>query len=140
MIAAMKAAQGRIDSLFHELVPREGKADTVAGEIVRAVCRLGYRFYNDGDKIGVEYGKETCNQAARYLMNRAGENVAEIISGLWGMYFDDEYEAGLASLVEAVLAYLNENPELKKKENTEDMFDFYDAEEDVDDEEEDEDW
>lgn len=65
----------KIDALFEELVPASGKADTVAGEIIRAVCRIGYRWFNDGDMVGVGYGKETCNPAARYLAEKAGKDV-----------------------------------------------------------------
>lgn len=54
----MTTAEQKINALFSELVPASGKADTVAGEIVRAVSRIGYRNYNDGDHIGVGYGKE----------------------------------------------------------------------------------
>ena len=46
----------RISDLFRELVPMSGKADSLAGEIIRATSKIGYRRYNDGDKIGVEYG------------------------------------------------------------------------------------
>ena len=56
-----KALMDRVNTRFEELVPLEGKADTLAGEIVRAISRIGYRFYNDGDQVGVGYGKQTCN-------------------------------------------------------------------------------
>lgn len=58
----------QIDALFEELVPSMGKADTEAGEIVRAYCRIAHRWFNDGDKLGIGYGNETCNAAGRYLM------------------------------------------------------------------------
>ena len=57
----------RFDELFDELVPMSGKADSLAGEIIRAVSRIVYRYYNDGDIVGVGYGNETCNPAARFL-------------------------------------------------------------------------
>ena len=50
-----KALMNRVNTRFEELVPLEGKADTLAGEIVRAISRIGYRFYNDGDQVGVGY-------------------------------------------------------------------------------------
>lgn len=81
----MTAAENRINALFEELVPVSGKADTVAGEIVRAVTRIAYRNRNDGDHVGVGYGKETCNPAARYLMKKAGADVAQAVSNLWGV-------------------------------------------------------
>lgn len=34
---------------FDALVPRSGKAKTVAGELVRAMMRILYRDFNDGD-------------------------------------------------------------------------------------------
>ena len=61
----MTAAEQRINALFEELVPASGKADTVAGEIIRAVSRIIYRNYNDGDHVGVGYGNETCNPVSR---------------------------------------------------------------------------
>lgn len=66
----MTKAEKRIEDLFEELVPTSGKADTVAGEIIRAIARISYRNYNDGDHIGVGYGNETCNPPARYLMKK----------------------------------------------------------------------
>lgn len=54
----MNTTEIRINALFEELVPSSGKADTVAGEIVRAVSRIGFRSSNDGDHIGVGYGED----------------------------------------------------------------------------------
>ena len=59
----MTKNEERINELFKELVPETGKADSLAGELVRAMSRIGYRFYNDGDQLGIGYGKETCNPA-----------------------------------------------------------------------------
>lgn len=86
----MTAAENKINKLFEELVPTSGKADTVAGEIIRAVSRVGYRWYNDGDMIGRGYGKETCNPAARYLAAKAGSRVERAISDMWD--YRDENE------------------------------------------------
>lgn len=38
----------QIEQLFDELVPPSGKADSIAGEIIRAAARLRYDFYNNG--------------------------------------------------------------------------------------------
>lgn len=79
----MTAAENRIHALFEELVPASGKADTVAGEIIRAVSRIAYRNYNDGDHVGVGYGNETCNPAARYLGEVAGSHVQQAVLDMW---------------------------------------------------------
>lgn len=128
-----------INALFAELVPVSGKAATVAGEIIRAISRIGYRNYNDGDHVGVGYGKETCNPAARYLMRKAGDEVADAIADLWGLEPDDLYDERLAEVEEKVLRYIEQHPELKATPNSEDMWDYWDEREDVDDYDE-EDW
>lgn len=126
-------ATEKIDELFERLVPDTGKADTVAGEIVRAVSRIGFRWNNDGDRIGTGYGRETCNPAARYLIAKADDKVIDIIYDMWGANMtDSEYDDCLQELCAAVLNYLDNSPELEATPNTEDMFDYRDKYEDVD--------
>lgn len=145
MITTTEATK-KMEALFDELVPDEGPAKTVAGEIVRAVSRLEYRYYNDGDKIGCEYGNETCNSAARYLGNY--NKLRNIIRTVWDggsyNYVDDSYyEAFLAKLTEAAIDIIEEHPDFMTRDNWDDMLGYkepsdsnYDEEED---EEEDED-
>ena len=135
----MKATEKKLGELFEELVPASGKAPTVAGEIVRAINRISYRNWNDGDHMGVGYGRETCNPAARYLGAKCGEEVASLISAIWGIENDKAYDLILGQLEAEVVKYLERNPELKAAENREDMFDYRDAAEDVDTYDEDED-
>lgn len=128
-----KNPEKRLDELFDQLVPPSGKADTVAGEIVRAAMRIGYRNFNDGDHIGVGYGRETCNPAARYLMEQAGKVVEQIIADeLWGEEDSQRYDAALTEMNCAVVEYLDEHPDLASTANEEDMWDYRDAQEDVD--------
>ena len=124
--------QDKINALFEELVPASGKADSLAGELVRATSRIGYRFYNDGDQLGVGYGKETCNPAGRFLIKKAPKEIGDLVAALWGMYNEDGYEAVLDVLVGKVADYVDANPDLRSQP-TEDMFDYYDKYEDVDD-------
>lgn len=130
----------RINDLFEELVPASGKADSLAGELVRAVSRIGYRFFNDGDQLGIGYGKETCNPAGRFLIAKAPREIGDLVAGLWGMFSEAGYEAVLDILAEKVADYVESHPELREQP-TEDMWSFRNADEDVDDDEEDEeDW
>ena len=132
----------RVNELFSELVPATGKCDTEAGEIVRAYCRIAYRWDNDGDKVGVGYGNETCNAAARYLLAHDHDN-AEVLASIrdmWGNYSDVRYEDALERLGGAVLSVIEDNPSTFDAE-TEDMWDHFDRFEDVDyEEDEDEEW
>jgi len=130
----------KMDVLFEELVPLSGKCDSLAGEIIRAASRIGYRFFNDGDQLGIGYGKETCNAAGRFLIKRTNEKIADIVSGMFGLYSEEKYENRLKDLLDAVVEHVEGNPDLRQAE-TEDMFDYFDKDEDVDDyEDEEEEW
>lgn len=127
----------KMAALFTELVPMNGKADSLAGEIVRATNRIAYRYNNDGDRIGIGYGKETTNAAARFLQEKTTSTISAIIGHMWGRGSDEEYEYNLGALIEETVAHIERNPELRD-EPTEDMWDYTDKDEDRDDE--DDDW
>lgn len=61
------AEDSQLQELFELTVPGSGMADTVGGEIVRAMMRILYRDYNDGDVFYEGYGKETCLSDVNYL-------------------------------------------------------------------------
>ena len=107
------------------LMPPSGKAETVAGEIIRAVDRIWYRGRNDGDKINVGYGKETCNGTARYLEKiRGSEFPVEVWNGSLG---EDAYTEFTENLVAEMYAFIKAHPELETTPNSEDSrMDFID--------------
>jgi len=131
----------RINKLFEELVPFEGKANSLAGELVRAMSRIGYRFYNDGDQLGIGYGKETCNPAGRFLGAKGNDRIARLTADAWAVFSEEAYEKILDSLEGAVADYIEQNPDLRNQP-TEDMWSFRDEDEDQDDswDEEEDDW
>ena len=137
----MTKNEDRINKLFKELVPETGKADSLAGELVRAMSRIAYRFYNDGDMVNIAYGKETCNPAARFLTAKGNAEVSSLTAGLWEIFSEDAYEKVMDILCGAVADYVEQNPDLRNQP-TEDMWDFKDEEEDQDDswDEEEDDW
>lgn len=120
----MKTVEDRINVMFNEFVPHFGKADTVAGEIIRAIARISYRNYNDGDRIGVGYGKETCNPAARYLMTNTNREIADAIALFFSGVSEDIYDDMLKDLEGKILDYLEQNPALKTTPNNKDMWDY----------------
>ena len=107
------------------LMPPSGKAETVAGEIIRAADRIHYRWWNDGDKINVGYGKETCNGTARYLEKiRGSEFPVEVWNGSLG---EDAYTEFTENLVAEMYAFIKAHPELETTPNSEDSrMDFSD--------------
>ena len=129
----------RNDKRFNELTEQHmkpsGKSDTVRGELIRAVNRIGYRFYNDGDQIGRGYGNETCNAAGRYIGKYGNDEMVEALGRLWDesildsdcMMPDHVYEKHLNALIKAVVEYADsDDPELD--EAAEDMLDYREAE------------
>lgn len=121
-----------IDNIYKDTVPVFNTADTEVGEIVRAVSKIVYRYYNDGDQAFLNYGIETVDSPLAYLLDHL-------------MYIDDlkkdlkkYYEHGytkdlyedvlneLMSCVVATLEYTFEHNEENTK-NTEDSI-TYDTE------------
>lgn len=128
----MTKNEDRINKLFEELVPTSGKADSLAGELVRATARIGYRFFNDGDMVNQGYGKETCNPAARFLIAKGNAEISSLTVALWEIFSEDAYEKVLDTLEGAVADYIKQNPDLRSQP-TKDMWDYRDMAEDWDD-------
>lgn len=103
----------KFDALFNKYVPESGKAETVGGEILRAMARIAYRFYNDGEKVGNGHGNITCNGSDRFL--------TETVDGYISMHdandSEDAYEELLIENIELVVALLKSDPSLLKKHN-----------------------
>lgn len=114
-----------VDVLFNILVPAEGKADTVAGELIRATMRLLYRSYNDGDVFYKGYGLETCAPSAMYLYNNGFDELIDSVieKAADHDFSDDEYDAMLKELTKQVIDYIIENPDCIYTENTTDSRD-----------------
>ena len=119
----------KFDKVFNEWVPDSGPAETVGGEIVRAVNKIVYRYYNDGDFIDVDYGKETCNPAARFILDVEESKpfvkcreLADVIN----THYYDNYEA----LLNEALEELIEKEELLSL--AENCYDYLDYKEDED--------
>lgn len=105
----------KIDALFDILVPSSGKCDTQAGELIRAVARVIYRWFNDGDYFFTGYGLETCGGSAAFIadnVDSAHDLVLDAASIMIGPGGDSVYEAALDNIAEAVLDYVMNSPEL----------------------------
>lgn len=120
-----------LDKLFDELVPKSGKAESLAGELVRAASRICYRFFNDGDMVGVGYGKETCNPAARFLLSHGNACIRSLTQDLLNALTEEAYQLILVPFATAVADYIAANPKLRDIP-TDDMWDYKNPAEDVD--------
>lgn len=125
------------DEWWDEYVPDEGKCDTVGGEIMRAMARLVYRFYNDGDTVEEYWGSEYnhCRAADEFLL----KNVYGYKS-LQGIWDENEYEKQLNARLKFVFDFLNENPDIFEQDNTKDFLDLAPFEPHRDDEDDEDDY
>ena len=133
-----------ISKLHEELVPFAGAAATVEGELVRAVMRVAYRRYNDGDVFWYGYGCETAGPSASYLLEMP--QVPGLVQAIEEATGRDgvAYEAALQKAIDAVVAYVEAHRDDFKKNEidsrdfpsrwTEDADDWYNQD-DEDDEE-----
>ena len=55
--------QKEYEALYDQLVPAQGKADTVEGEVLRAASKIYYRHFNDGD----EFNQASFGQLEQYI-------------------------------------------------------------------------
>jgi|MDSV01.1.fsa_nt_gb hypothetical protein len=59
----------RNNVLYDELVPGQGNSEFIEGEMLRAINKIIYRYYNDGDFFYKGYGTETAGPAHSFLIN-----------------------------------------------------------------------
>lgn len=57
------ALQKEYDALYEKLVPAQGAAETIEGEVLRAASKIVYRHYNDGD----EFNRASYRQLEQYI-------------------------------------------------------------------------
>ena len=132
----------RNDILFKKLVPGQGDSEFVEGEMIRAMNRLVYRWYNDGDRFWEGYGTETAGPAHSFLVNSneipsgIRKKFERLFDAVVGEYRDEVYEKMLNELAEAVLSYVESIPEDEYTKLEQGMFSYepeYEDEEDDDD-------
>ena len=100
-------------------VPAHGKCDTLGGEIVRAINRLVYRWYNDGDTVDRYCGNV-------YNHNKACDNfLCERVAGYVTLRNISEFDFGdaVCKRLKFVYNYLKKNPKLFEVPNGEDCLD-----------------
>lgn len=107
------------EDMFSEYVPDEGKADTIGGEIIRAYMKVMYRYYNDGDMVGISYPDETA------YLESAVSFVRRYVPGMMSFYACDEndYEKILRHNENVIVEFLQINTKLFERPNNVDSLD-----------------
>ena len=105
IIRAIEDSDDPFETAFDLLVPDSGKAETLAGELIRAMMKIMYRDYNDGDLFYEGYGLETAAPAASFLMEHGyWDQFEEIMNKeLRDDYYTQALEAIKDKLVDDIL-------------------------------------
>jgi len=117
--------QAEFDRMSDELMPSMGACDTVAGEMIRSVSRLGYDLYNNG------MGNNTSG-AVNFLREKGAidpdtyNTIHEYTRGQLydGRYQGDALQVAIERAVDMTVEMILRNPTLLTQSNTEDMFDY----------------
>ena len=119
-----KDLENRNQPLYDELVAGSGESDTMEGEMLRAINRIVYRYYNDGDEYHTGYGIETVGPAHSFLVNANTE-----VKSAMNMIFKNgtNYEKTIEDALEHILSHIEAKQGKYTKNTAGDMFD-YDAE------------
>ena len=127
----------KLETLFDQLVPHSGNAGTLNGEMVRAANRIGYRWYNDGDRFYDGYGTETagpamafltqCNDIPQDVRKEIRQAEEEVVS----TYSAHAYEHFLNTLFKHVVDHCENHPNI---EFSGDLFEYESRYEDLDEE------
>jgi hypothetical protein len=65
----IKSVDDKLQAYFDKLVPTSGNSQFLEGEMIRAINRIIYRNFNDGDYFYQGYGAETVGPALSFLVN-----------------------------------------------------------------------
>ena len=98
----------KFEELCDKYVPAWGKANTLGGEILRAINRIVYRYYNDGDTIDWYYGGD-------YNLLRACDTFLNMYCPAYyslSNINELEYEKNLCDRLKKVFDYLIANPNM----------------------------
>ena len=116
------------EDLFDALVPDSGKCESLAGELIRAVNKLEYRWFNDGDRFFEDYGIETCGPAFKFILNNVDDDNHSQFYKLFekaALDYADEstYDEFIKELKVLIIDYILSHKETFAQETT-DMLDI----------------
>lgn len=101
----------KFEDLINKYMPDEGEGETLASQIVTAVNKLIYKWYNDGDVFdnvnsGLNGWANDLSDYANWLYKYAPGDAPSILKNIYGMGDESDYETLLKELADNLL---NEN-------------------------------
>lgn len=108
------------DEMYERFVPWSGKANTLGGEILRAITRIVYKFYNDGDTVARYYSSASNYSwaADTFLIFKVPSYVS-----LRDYTDNNKFELKLSENFNNIIEYLRNNENLFSIPNSEDCLD-----------------
>ncbi len=128
-----KELEDRNEPLYDKLVPGNGDAETVEGEMLRAINRIIYRYYNDGDEYFRGYGIETAGPAHSFLVN-ASHPLRAVVAKIFKEGTD--YDKTIKDVLISILDYIESKEGEYTKNTLGGIFDYepeFEEEDDYDD-------
>ena len=131
----------KFETLIDKYMQPRGEGETKASQIVTAVNKLVYKWYNDGDVFdNTKYLEGWANDLSSYanwLYHHTTEKVQTILNKVYDCHIDSDYENLLRELADELLdeKYLEKQNEVEKEFTIYDYdgkFKFVDFEEEDD--------
>ena len=125
------------------LMPFMGKADTTAGELIRAASAIGYDFYNNGfinNKSGA------LNFISQHGVLAGTDIYTKLHDHTRGLCYEGDFNdndsivIAVEKLIDLTIETIVKNPLLEQQENTVDIYDLSDDNYQYEDEDEDEEY
>jgi hypothetical protein len=140
----IKSVDDKLQAYFDKLVPTSGNSQFLEGEMIRAINRIIFRNFNDGDYFYQGYGAETVGPAMSFLVNHreipieVRRQIIDVEREAIGS-LDKGYEDYIYQIAAIILNYIDsKNGEFTP--STADLWDYdseYEAFEEEEDEEDD---
>lgn len=106
-----------LDDMFEVAVPPQGQCDNIGCELIRAMMRVMYRDYNDGDVFYQGYGLETCCSDAAFVMDNTDDEIyRDFMNIAENGYEDNAYTQALENITGKLIEFLRNNPEIFGKD------------------------
>lgn len=98
----------KFEDLINKYMPDQGEGETLASQIVTAVNKLVYKWYNDGDvydnvNSGLQGWANDLSSYANWLYKYAPGDAPSILKNIYGMGEESDYETLLKELAENLL-------------------------------------
>lgn len=115
-----KEDDAKYEMWFEQYVPTSGNCSTLGGEILRAITKIVYRYYNDGDTVDDFYGSDynSCRGADIFL-----EKYIPNYKSLAGVR-ELTYEDAVCDRLKFIMDYLTNNPNVFETPNEDDYLNY----------------